>query len=114
MRRQILTLVIIVLVVMVAKANAQTNPFLGKWDITVQAANGEYPCWLEVKDEGGKLAGWFLNRSGSVLKLPEISIQNDVLEFSPARGPNAPKVVHRATVSEGRLLGSAAAGAGNR
>ena len=107
MRRTIAMLVILISAVFVTTANAQANPFLGKWNITVQGANGEYPCWLEVKDEGGKLAGWFLNRGGSVLKLPEIAIENNELVFSPARGANSPKVVHRATVSEGRLLGSA-------
>jgi hypothetical protein len=90
-----------------AVGQAQDNPFLGKWDITgVGQQYGGYVYWLEVKMEDGKLAGYFLNRSGSVLKLPEIKIEGGELTFTPAGvRPNAPKPVHRAKVEEGRLLG---------
>ena len=86
-------------------AGAQDNPFLGKWNITGVGQYSNYVYWLEVKMEDGKLAGYFLNRGGSVLKLPEIKIENGELVFSPAGRPNAPKPVHRAKVEEGRLLG---------
>lgn len=85
---------------------AQDNPFLGKWDITGVGQYSSYVYWLEVKMEDGKLTGTFLNRSGSVLKLPEIKIENGELIFTPAGArPNAPKPVHRAKVEEGHLLG---------
>lgn len=84
---------------------AQDNPFLGKWNITGVGQYSNQVYWLEVKIEDGKLAGYFLNRSGSVLKLPEIKIENDQLIFSPAGRPNAPKAVHTAKVEEDRLLG---------
>ncbi|HMY74938.1 MAG TPA: hypothetical protein PLQ88_24180, partial [Blastocatellia bacterium] len=83
---------------------AQDNPFLGKWNITGVGQYSNYVYWLEVKMEDGKLTGYFLNRGGSVLKLPEIKIENGELVFSPAGRPNA-KPVHRAKVEEGRLLG---------
>lgn len=84
---------------------AQENPFLGKWDIAGTGPHSEYVYWLEVKMEDGKPAGSFLNRSGSVLKLPEIAIENNELVFSPAARPGGPKQVFRAKVEEGRLLG---------
>jgi len=84
---------------------AQDNPFLGKWNITGVGQYSNQVYWLEVKMEDGKLAGYFLNRSGSVLKLPEIKIENNQLTFSPAGRPNAPKAVHTAKVEEGHLLG---------
>ncbi len=85
---------------------AQDNPFLGKWDITGTGQHSHYVYWLEVKIEDGKLTGYFLNRGGSVLKLPEIAIENSELVFSPGPGRgNNPKPVHRAKVEEGRLLG---------
>jgi hypothetical protein len=83
---------------------AQENPFLGKWDITGVGPHSHYVYWLEVKIEDGKLVGYFLNRGGSVLKLPELAIEQDELVFSPA--PNrTPKPVHRAREASGRLLG---------
>ena len=87
-------------------AMAQENPFLGKWSITGVGQYSNYVYWLEVKEEDGKLTGSFLNRSGSVLPLAEIKIEDDELVFSPTM-PRAglPKPVHRAKVEEGRLLG---------
>src|SRR4030095_4234133 len=79
-------------------AAAQNNPFLGKWDITPTSPGGG-AYWLEVKNENGQLTGYFLNRGGSVLKLPAIAIEKDELVFSPATGDgSASKVVHRAKV----------------
>ncbi len=89
---------------------AQDNPFLGKWDITGTAPNNNHVYWLEVKLEGGKLVGYFLNRGGSVTKLPEIAIDNGELVFSPSAKADPAKPVHRAKVEDGRLLGMLTAG----
>ena len=85
----------------------QENPYLGKWDITGSSANGTSVYWLEVKNEDGKLTGYFLNRSGSVLKLASIFLEGGELVFTPATSGNATPVVHRARVDEGRLRGNA-------
>lgn len=92
---------------------AQENAFLGKWDITGLGPHSHYVYWLEVKEEGGKLIGSFLNRSGSVLSLDEIKIEGDELVFSP-KTPRAgmPKQIHRAKIEEDRLLGLMTAGEG--
>ncbi len=88
---------------------AATNPFLGKWNITATSATGSYPYWLEVQEENGRLAGSFLNRSGSVRPLPEIAIEGEELVFSLGGNPNrpeAPKPVHRARIEDGKLVGA--------
>jgi hypothetical protein len=82
--------------------------FLGKWDIMAQTEKGVYVYWLEVKMEGGKLAGNFLNRGGSVFPLPEIGVQKNELVFAygaDPKNPEKPKQVHRATVKGKQLLG---------
>jgi hypothetical protein len=88
-------------------ARAQNSPFLGRWDITAKSPNGTFPYWLEVRMEEGGLTGYFLNRGGSVYKLPEIKIEGDELIFLQTTNPNQPKVYHRARFSDGRLLGAA-------
>lgn len=92
-------------------ARAQDEPFLGKWDITATTPEGNRIYWLEVKKENGALVGYFLNRGGSVLKLPDISMQNGELVFSPAGREGAPKPVHRAKVTGGKLMGTLTDGA---
>ncbi|HJQ23001.1 MAG TPA: DUF1080 domain-containing protein [Blastocatellia bacterium] len=83
-------------------ALAQEKAFLGKWDITATAPDGKRIYWLEVKNDGGQLTGWFLNRGGSVFKLPAITIQNGELQFSL---PNS-KQVFAAKVAGGKLVGT--------
>ena len=112
MHSRIIPAAFIVLVALAGLAGAQTStadkPFLGKWDITATGDNGNtYPYWLQVDSDNGKLVGYFLNRSGSVLKLPEISIQNGELVFSPSTAnPSAKKQVHHAKVVGDRLMGT--------
>ena len=91
---------------------AQDKPwkdYLGKWDISGEPPYANYVYWLEVKEVDGKLAANFLNRSGSVLPVSEISFTNGELVFAPAQSnPKAPKPpAHHAKLTEDkdRLLG---------
>lgn len=96
---------LVCLLLLFTGGNAQTNPFLGKWDITGEGRYGNYTYWLEIREENGQLSGTFLNRRGSVLPLPEVAISDGELVFSIGAAPGQPKPVHRARVEEGRLLG---------
>ena len=67
----------------VAPIVAQQNPFLGRWNLTGTGENaGVY--WLEIRDEGGKLTGMFLNRGGSPVKLATVKVDNGELFFQMA------------------------------
>ena len=92
-----------------APAFAQESAFLGRWDITGTGKNPNAVYWLEVKKEGGGLVGYFLNRSGSVLRLPSISIEDGELVFDVG-GSGGRKQTHRAKVVGGKLMGEAASG----
>jgi hypothetical protein len=106
MRKWVLAAALLALCAGTVPAAAQENAFLGKWDITVTAARGSYPLWLEVTSENGQLAGTFQDRTGSVRKIPEIALDGSELVFSMgAPKPGAFKPVHRARVERGRLLG---------
>ena len=86
-------------------AFAQEGAFLGQWDITGTGKHANYIYWLEVKKEGDALAGYFLNRGGSVFKLPSISIEGGQLVFEVGR-PNGPKQTHRVKAEGGKLMGT--------
>ncbi len=101
-----LGLACLALVVSAVVVSTQTNPFLGRWDITVTTPRATYPSWLEVKDENGQLVGTFQDRTSAVKELPEIALQGAELVFSPgAPKVGAPKPVHRARLEKGRLVG---------
>lgn len=96
-----------------AQGQRAEKPFFGKWDITATTPSGSVPYWLEVKMEGDQLVGYFLNRGGSVFKLPEISIKDDTLSFTvapPANTPNNGGQNHQAKVEAGKLIGTLTAG----
>jgi hypothetical protein len=86
-------------------AYGQPEPFLGKWSITGTAPHADHVYWLEVKMESNALTGYFLNRGGSVFKLPAITVENRELVFEVGR-PGGPKQVHRAKVVRGKLIGT--------
>lgn len=85
------------------ETRAQNNPFLGKWDIQGAAPNENVVYWLEVKDNNSALEGWFLNRGGSVYKLPSIRIDDGQLIFAVSDRPGSP--AHRAEIVDGKLMG---------
>ena len=101
---------LLVAVVCAAPALAQEGgAFLGKWDISGTGKAADHVYWLEVKKEGDALVGYFLNRGGSVFKLPSISIEKGELQFDVS-GSGGRKQTHRAKVVGGKLMGEFTAG----
>jgi hypothetical protein len=86
---------------------AQENPYLGQWNLIGLGENAGSVYWLEIKEEGGKLTGTFLNRSSSPFPLVQIRVENGELIFNP-RGRNAetPGPEFRAKAEGGKLTGS--------
>jgi len=86
-------------------AYSQDNPFLGKWNITGDAPNGDHVYWLEVKDDGGKIVAMFLNRGGSPVPGTDARIANGELSFGlPGRIDPKPAVSLHA--AGGKLTGT--------
>ena len=99
------TALIFALLIIASTTFAQEKSFLGKWDIMGDAPNQNVVYWLEVKKEAdGKLSGSFLNRGGSVLPLPSITIENGELVFAVNKQANSP--IHHAKVVGKELKGS--------
>ena len=98
-----------------APASAQQNPFLGRWNLIGTGDNAGAVYWLEVKEDGGKLTGKFLNRSSSPFPLPQIRIENGELIWNP-RGakPETLGPEFRAKVEGGKLTGSVQTPQGTR
>lgn len=86
-------------------AVAQSNPYLGKWNMTGTGQDAGNVYWLEVKDEGGRLTGMFLNRSGNPVPLAVVKVDNGELVFQGGR-PDAPSgPEYRARIENGKLIG---------
>ena len=85
-----------IVVMAAAPSRAQTNPFVGAWNITPEApARGVY--WLEVKDDGGKPTVMFLNRGGSPVAAQDVKLSGNELSFMVGgTAQNRPTVTLRA------------------
>ena len=88
----------------VVPAYAQTNAFVGKWNITGDPPNQANVYWLEVKDEGGTVSAMFLNRGGSPVPGTEVKIANGELWFKLPGGRASTRGALRA--ADGKLTGT--------
>jgi hypothetical protein len=59
-------------------------PFLGRWDLTLKAPDGEHASWIEISEKSGKLSALFTGRWDNPRPLPGIRIEgNKVIFVSP-------------------------------
>ena len=64
-------------------ASAQTSlqSFLGRWDLTLKAPDREYPSWLELLQENGRLSARMVGRWGNARPLPKVDVANGQITF---------------------------------
>jgi hypothetical protein len=65
-----------------ARRTGNSRAFLGRWDITVQSADGPYPSWLEVRRSGKTLVGEFVGQFGSVRPISRVETADRKVHFS--------------------------------
>src|SRR5580765_2244096 len=76
--------------------------FLGRWDLTLKAADREYPSLLEVRRDGGQWKADMVGRWGNARPLPKVELSRDRLTFvSPKDEEASPADL----VFEGTLVG---------
>src|ERR671920_1943487 len=80
----------------VTTAGADQKAFLGRWNLTPTGPDTSGVYWLELKEENGQLAGMFLNRGGSPVKLASVEVKGDELVFTTAAPEGRPGQTFRA------------------
>ncbi|MGO8718348.1 MAG: DUF1080 domain-containing protein [Acidobacteriaceae bacterium] len=72
--------------------DASAKLFLGRWDLTLFAPGQQYPSWLELTKNGGRLQGRMVGRWGNAHPILNVRIQKSVLTFSsPKSEEDTPK-----------------------
>lgn len=92
-----------------ATANsAEVKPFLGRWDLTLNAPDQQYSSWLELTENEGKLQGRMVGRWGSAHPVLDVKIERSVLTFaSPKEEEETPKnMPFQAKLIGGKLVGT--------
>src|SRR5579871_4833660 len=87
---------------------AAIQPFLGRWDLTVEAPDREYPGWLEITLKDGQLHGLMVGQWNHAEPVVQIDVKGGTLAFiSPQdewdRKDNMP---FDGKVTGGRLTGT--------
>src|SRR5262249_41364818 len=62
-------------------APADAKPFLGRWDLTLQAPDREYASWLEIGTHESRLTVRMVGRWGHARELPSAEIHNGHIRF---------------------------------
>src|SRR5436305_7114485 len=96
---------LIVAGVFTAAAPAQKNPFLGRWDLTVTAAQDTYPDWMEVTESGGKLDALIQPRSGGARHASDAKLDGSRLLITPGGG-RGPAIAWELSAQGDKLTGT--------
>lgn len=105
MRVRLTLVALLISAAAVAAGARQQNPFLGAWNIAGTGPDSANVYWLDVKEDGGRLSGMFLNRTSSPVVLGIVRIENGELIFrmgTPEK-PTGPEF--RARIENGKLVG---------
>jgi len=66
---------------MAPRAEAAEKVLLGRWDLTIQAPDREWPSWIEIAENGGQVSAQFVGRWGNARPLPKIEIHGTHVTF---------------------------------
>src|ERR1700722_16063328 len=84
-----------------------SDPFAGRWDLTITAGNTSYPSWMELVDEGGNPAVRIVGRTGSARSVQDVKAEGVHLSFTTAewRGGKPVKGIWEMSAQGDKLTG---------
>lgn len=93
-----------------SKASESATALVGRWNLTLKAPDREYPSWLELRQENGRLVAEFVGRWGNARPLPKAELSNGRLTFVSPKEEEGAKAD---MVFEGNLTGKTLSGTVN-
>lgn len=82
--------------------NAQTSPFVGRWDFTIVQSNGKQAAdWLGIKEKGEGLDIWFQPTGGHVIQVTDYKVNGSHLTLNIGHG-----LVWELDAQNGKLSGT--------
>ncbi len=82
--------------------SASIKPFLGRWDLSLKAPNGELPSWIEVTEEQGRLKVVMVGLTDHATELKKVDLKGGEIEFLSPKGEEG---FSDDTLFKGRLVG---------
>jgi hypothetical protein len=123
MKKLFILSIIVVAVWFSAVAQNTSNPFVGRWDMTLTIGNSQFPSWLEVTDKNGTLEARAQQATGNVAPVAAVKMEGSrlivtVTAAAPSR-PAAdnrpafagrPELTWELTAQGGKLVGTSKSG----
>jgi hypothetical protein len=95
-----------------ALCQKSSNPFVGRWDFTIDTATGVGANWLGVTDKGGQVEVWFQPTGGHVIPVKDFKLEGSHLSFQSAEAHgNRPATTWDLDAANGKLTGMQKGGA---
>lgn len=91
-----------------AAPQKNSDPFLGRWDLTVKSPSKEYPSWLQISQEQGVLKAEMVGETGNARPLPRVKVEGEQLVFISPKEEEGRKedMAFRGKLRGGRLVGT--------
>lgn len=70
---------------MLLPAMLAANPFVGRWNFTLESPGGTRAMWLSVMERGGTAEIWFQPTGGNVYQVKEFKLEGSRLELTVNR-----------------------------
>lgn len=90
-----------------AGSTPDADPFLGRWDITLQTPQREFASWLEISQDHGELRARMVGRWGHARMLPHAELVNGGIRLV---SPKDEEDTATDLIFEGRLSGKSLVG----
>jgi hypothetical protein len=87
-------------------AQKNNNPFIGRWDFTIETPTGVGANWLSVTDKSGAVEIWFQPTGGHVHPIKNFKLEGAHLSFKIVEAhDNKPATTWELNAANGRLTG---------
>ena len=86
-----------------SSAPESTQPFLGRWDLSLKTPNGELPSWIEISEEQDHLKVVMVGLTDHATELKKVDFKNGQIEFLSPKGEEG---FSEDTLFKGMLAGS--------
>lgn len=94
----------------IAPADSATiTPFLGRWDLSIQAPSRELPSWIDVSEEAGRVKVVMVGVTDHATELKKVEFKSGELEFLSPEGEEGfhDDTLFKAKFANGMLAGTA-------
>ena len=86
------------------------TPYVGRWDLTVRSPTREWPSWIEISDDHGRIEGLMIGIWGHATPTGEIRLKRGEIELAVPKDEGFPDGTQlHGRLAGGGLLGTATA-----